>query len=304
MKKILMLLVTLTALCAVGCVKEPSAPVEKAKATVTSNLGTEILGETNVNPKEIEYIDITFDKPMKQGIVYWISYSSGDAILADYSYWVNSRTFRFFLNLPYNSYFKIAINDSQYTDVDWDPKETFWRDSKGNFIDELIIDFNTIPYPEREATTFEIDLTNPQNNVLKSIKLEPNYYDSEGNPTENAPSQQLLLDITSFLNRELLIPGDTLKIKYKISSMYDISKVKSNLVDNSPEANYWKILSNSNDLSIAPDYVVSEDPENPKIHEGTLEFNITEAMIRVAAIQLFCSYDEVAEDISIDFHTN
>ena len=302
MKKILMLLVTLTALCAVGCVKEPSAPVEKAKATVTSNLGTQILGETNVNPKEIEYIDITFDKPMSYAGGYVYKNHTNNTIVG-YG-WVNNYTYRYYLNLIYDTTFHLVINVSKYTSPDWDPTKTFWRDADDNYVEELIIEFSTIPYPEREATTFEIDLTNPQNNVLKSIKLEPNYYDPEGNPTENAPSQQLLLDITSFLNRELLIPGDTLKIKYKISSMYDISKVKSNLVDNSPEANYWKILSNSNDLSIAPDYVISEDPENPKIHEGTLEFNITEAMIRVAAIQLFCSYDEVAEDISIDFHTN
>lgn len=301
MKKILMLLVTLTALCAVGCVKEPSTPT----TTVVSNLGKSILGKTNVNPKEIEYIDITFDKPIKQETTsQWIQYGSSSDLAVLSTNWENSRTFRIYLNLPYNFYFKIVINDSQYIHENWDPKETFWRDSKGNFIDELIIDFNTIPYPERESKTFEIDLTNPQNNVLKSIKLKPNYYDSNGNETEIAPTQQLVLNLTTLLNHELLLPGDKLILKYKISSMYDISKVKSNLVDNSPAANYWKVLSNSNDLSIAPDYAISEDPENPNIYEGTLTFEITEQMMCWASLQLFCSYDEVAEDISIDFHTN
>ena len=48
----------------------------------------------------------------------------------------------------------------------------------------------------------------------------------------------------------------------------------------------------------------SEDPENPNIYEGTLTFEITEQMMCWASLQLFCSYDDVADDISIDFHTN
>ncbi len=303
MKKILMLLVTLTALCAVGCVKEPSAPVEKAKATVTSNLGTSILGATNVNPKEIEYIDITFDKPMSYAGGYTYDHYSNNTIVG--GEWCNRYTFRFYLNLLYNTDFCIVINDSkQPSSPDWDPTKTFWRDADDNYVEELIIEFSTIPYPEREAKTFEIDLTNSKINNLKSIKLEPNYYDSNGNETEIAPTQQLVLKLTTLLNHEILLPGDKLILKYSISSMYDISKVKCNLVDNSSNANYWKVLSNSNDLSIAPDYVISKDPENPNIHEGTLTFEITEQMICWASLQLFCSYDEVAEDISIDFHTN
>lgn len=302
MKKILMLLVTLTALCAVGCVKEPSAPVEKAKATVTSNLGTPILGATNVNPKEIEYIDITFDKPMSYAGGYTYKYYSNNTIFG--GEWCNSYTFRYYLNLIYDTTFHLVINDSKYTDPDWDPTKTFWRDADDNYVEELIIEFSTIPYPERESTTFEIDLTNSEINKLESIKLEPNYYDSNGNETEIAPTQQLLLNFTTLLDHELLLPGDKLKLKYSISSMYDISKVKINLVDHSSNANYWKILNNPTDLSIAPDYVVSEDPENPNIYEGTLTFEITEQMMCWASLQLFCSYDDVADDISIDFHTN
>ena len=147
-------------------------------------------------------------------------------------------------------------------------------------------------------------MTNSEINKLESIKLEPNYYDSNGNETEIAPTQQLLLNFTTLLDHELLLPGDKLKLKYSISSMYDISKVKINLVDHSSNANYWKILNNPTDLSIAPDYVVSEDPENPNIYEGTLTFEITEQMMCWASLQLFCSYDDVADDISIDFHTN
>lgn len=302
MKKILMLLVTLTTLCAVGCVKEPSAPVEKAKATVTSNLGTSILGATNVNPKEIEYIDITFDKPMSYAGGYTYRYHTNNTIWG--GEWINNYTFRYYLYLTYDSTFYFVINDSKFTADDWDPKKDFWKDKDGNYVEELIISFNTIPYPERAPKTFDIDLTNPKNNALKSIKLEPNYYDSLGNPTEVAPSQQLTLNITTLLNHDILLPGDKLTLKYSISSMYDISKVKTNLVDNSPAANYWKILNNPNDLSIAPNYVVSKDVENPNIYEGTLTFEITEQMICWASLQLFCSYDEVAEDISIDFHTN
>ncbi len=302
MKKILMLLVTLTTLCVVGCVKEPSAPVEKAKATVTSNLGTPILGATNVNPKEIEYIDITFDKPMSYAGGYVYKNHTNNTIVG-YG-WVNNYTYRYYLNLIYDTTFHLVINDSKYTAPDWDPTKTFWRDADDNYVEELIIEFSTIPYPEREAKTFEIDLTNSKINNLESIKLEPNYYDSNGNKTEIAPTQQLLLNFTTLLDHELLLPGDKLKLKYSISSMYDISKVKINLVDHSSNANYWKILSNPTDLSIAPDYVVSEDPENPNIYEGTLTFEITEQMMCWASLQLFCSYDDVADDISIDFHTN
>jgi hypothetical protein len=300
MKKLLILLVT--ALCAVGCVKEPSAPVEKTKATVTSNLGTSILGATNVNPKEIEYIDITFDKPMSYAGGYTYNHYSNNTIVG--REWCNRYTYRFYLNLLYNTRFSIVINDSKYTAPNWDPTKTFWRDVDGNYVEELIIEFSTIPYPEREAKTFEIDLTNSKINKLESIKLEPNDYDEFGNETDTPTTQQLVLKLTTLLNHEILLPGDKLILKYSISSMYDISKVKCNLVDNSSNANYWKVLSNSNDLSIAPNYVVSKDVENPNIYEGTLTFEITEQMICWASLQLFCSYDEVEEDISIDFHTN
>jgi hypothetical protein len=131
---------------------------------------------------------------------------------------------------------------------------------------------------------------------MSSIKLQPNKYDSEGKETDNPTSQQIVIGIRSLLDKELLIKGDKLTLKYKISSPYDISNVKANLIDNSIMADYWLELStDKKDQLLAPNYTTGE------IYEGELTFNITESMKRGTAIQLFAFYTDTPEDVSIEF---
>lgn len=296
MKKILMLLVTLTALCAVSCKIDPEpSPGPSLKPTVTSNIG-KINGKTNVNPKDIQYIDITYDEPMNSNFFDFIYYkSSADDIYS--CGWINDFTFRFYVNLSYDINFNIVINDSSYTGENWNPKEVFWRNKNGTFAEETVISFNTIPYPRKEPMKHFIDFTDSTTvnlGSMKTIKLQPNNYDANGNFTDTPVTQQLTVGIRTLLNNELLLPGDTLTLKYKLSSLYDISNVKTNLIDNSKTAT-WLDLSSDKDQLLAPDYTPNE------IYEGSLKFKITEQMQRGAAIQIFASYTDTPEDVSIDF---
>lgn len=293
-----MLLVTLTALCAVGC-KEPP---KKANATVTSNLGTPINGET-VDPREIEYIKITFDKPMDRGGVFWCLPNTGES--DDYLYGESDGyyVYKFYFNLSYNTKFNIAINPRSSNETD-----LFWMDRDGEYANEVIINFNTIPYPtpNREPKEFIIDFTDPNTYQLlykicrgqTTASLSANKYDVSGNETSNPDNQQYVFPIKNYLNKELLLQGDKLTIKYKIQSSSDLSKIKANLIDNSYEADpkdCWLELSTDKDLVIAPDYTPNS------VYEGELTFNITESMKRLASIQLYALYEDLKENASIAF---
>lgn len=297
MKKILMLLVTLTALCAVGC-KEPP---KKAYATVTSNLGTPINEQPTVDPREIEYINITFDKPMDWAGGFF--YEDDEPYDVLYGEWKSYYVYTYHLNLSYNTNFNIAINPRNRNDTD-----VFWIDRDGEYANEVIINFNTIPYPtpDREPKEFVIDFTDPNTYQLlykicrgqTTASLSANKYDVSGNETSNPDNQQYVFPIKNYLNKEILLQGDKLTIKYKIQSSSDLSKIKANLIDNSYEADpkdCWLELSTDKDLVIAPDYTPNS------VYEGELTFNITESMKRLASIQLYALYEDLKENASIAF---
>lgn len=300
MKKILMLLVTLTALCAVGC-KEPATPPEVV--AIRTNKGEFINGFTDVNPKEVEYIEITFDKPMDRRYWDFINYNNAYEDFTGFS-WENSFTYRIELCLSYNYNFLIIINDHSYNSETYTPKKSYWRDENGTYAPQIKIEFSTIPYPtsDRDPREFVIDFTNPETyKVIKNnnvIKLAPNEYDVSGNKTSKPDNQQCVFSLKNFLNRENLIEGDKLTIKYKIQSSSDLSKIKANLIDNSYEADpkdSWFELSTDKDLVIAPDYTPTS------VYEGELTFNITESMKRLASIQLYALYEDLKENASIAF---
>lgn len=295
-----MLLVTLTALCAVGC-KEPPAPPEVV--AIRTKTGELINGFTNVDPKAVEYIEITFDKPMNLNYWDFINYNYASEDFTSIG-WENSFTYRIGVCLSYNYDFKIIINDPSYNREEYNPKKSYWRDENGTYAPQIKIEFSTIPYPtpDREPREFVIDFTNPETyKVIKNnsvIKLAPNEYDVSGNKTSTPDNQQCIVSLKNFLNKESLIIGDKLTIKYKIQSSSNLSKIKANLIDNSYEADpkdSWFELSTDKDLVIAPDYTPNS------VYEGELTFNITESMKRLASIQLYALYEDLKENASIAF---
>ncbi len=246
------------------------------------------MGATDVDPATVSYIDVKFDKSMNtkySGFIYYgdIYYDIGN------HYWVNSYTYRINLDLRYGVDYRFVINDSEYaaSHSDSDYKSEFFRDTEGNKLKRFIIDFSTIPSTLEHPHTFELDLTNK--NVLGYSTFTLNFADNSEN-TEN--TQQMLVGLKPVLNHEMIKKGDTVKLKYKLSSVYDISEIRANLIDGSSYANYWTQLNSdtTKDLVLVKDYTASAADAEPNIYEGELSFDIDKDMVAYFMVQLWADY--------------
>lgn len=266
-----------------GCNLNPAVP-----PTVSLSIEN---GSTEIDPAQVPYIDVKFSNSMDtnySGYIYYgqIKYDLGD------QYWVNSYTYRVYFNLRYGQDYKIVFNDSSYA-IDYpDYKKTgFFRDKDGTCIKELSIEFSTIPSTLQHPHDFVIDFTKIQS-----------FAASFADNSKNAPNtQQLLIFLNDWLNHEVLQKGDTLTVKYKLSSLYDIPKIKANLVETDDYVkDYWVKLSNDEDLIAVENYDSSEDAENPNYYEGQIKFTLSKDMYATAAVQLWADYNVDDDLISFE----
>lgn len=251
------------------------------------------IGATDVNPKTVQFFDIKFNKPMDKNYKGFVYYNYSEVLG---SYWINDFTFRFEISAKYNQYFKIVINDSTYQNKDWNPEKEFWRDTEGNLLNETIISFNTIPYPQRDPMTHEIDLTDSTKirlNNAKNFKLNNVSYDENGKITETNITQQYPIQIRNVLNHELLRKGDVLKLKYCVKSLEDLSKVKISLIDVGLNGSQFVQISSNNHTPLAVDYKLGDSFTNE------VTFNITEDAEN-PCINLYAKLEEIQETINIE----
>ena len=289
MKKSKMLLFTIltsAALCLftlAGCNLNPAVP-----PTVSLSIEN---GSTEIDPAQVPYIDVKFSNPMNKNTHVFIYY--GDIYYDIISHdWVNSYTYRIYVNLRYGQEYVFVFNDSAYAAKDSEYKQNgMFKDTDGTKIKEFRIEFSTIPSTLQHPHDFVIDFTKTQS-----------FAASFADNSKNAPNtQQLLIFLNNWLNHEVLKKGDTLTVKYKLSSLYNIPKIKANLVETDDYVkDYWVKLSNDEDLIAVENYVSSEDAENPNYYEGQIKFTLSKDMYATAAVQLWADYNVDDDLISFE----
>lgn len=255
-------------------------------------------GATDVDPAAVSYIDVKFDKSMNtnySGFIYYgdIYYDIGN------HYWVNSYTYRINLDLRYGVNYKLVINDSDYatSHSDNNYKSEFFRDTEGNKLKQFAIEFSTIPSTLEHPHTFELDFTKKES-LWGYSTFTLNFGDNSEN-TEN--TQQMLVGLKPLLNHEMIKKGDTVKLKYKLSSAYDISEIRANLIDDSSYMNYWSQLNSdtTKDVVLVKDYTAAAADAEPNIYEGEISFDIAKDMYANFIVQLWADYGPEDELISI-----
>jgi len=271
-----------------ACQGANSSSVEPPKASLSIENGS-----TTIDPAEVSYIDIKFDKAMDthySGFVYYYD-SNGDIINAG---WINSYTYRMYLYLRYDQTFKIVFNDAAYSYSDYTKEKDYLRDIEGNFLKQFNVEFSTIPSTLEHPHTFEINIPS------FSAKFTENQY------AENC--QNFRISIKELLNHEILKEGDTLKIKYKAYSAYNLKNVYAQLCDLSGAAKGWAILNekpDEKDVLVIPELSATTDKDNPIYYEGECTFNIIKGMASSSlSIELWTDYDssdENAEFVNISF---
>lgn len=267
-----------------GCQKD--VPMNRPMLSVQN-------GSLNIDPVGIKTIDVTFPEEMDTqpqycAFLYW---GTIDSDTFNYE-WANPYTFRFWVDLRYNTEYKIVLNDYEalgttvggssepYTD------KNFFRTKDGRKIDRFLIQFSTKDSPTQHPNTFEMSIEN------YNAQLTDNQYDEPGKDT-----QQLLLGIKSLLNHDMVKAGDTVKIKYKIKSASDLKNVRTNLVDTHSTVDYWLQL-NSEDTR---DQILAENLAAGEIKEGVLEFKIAKNQVGKFVLQIYADYSDNPNDLIIQF---
>ena len=259
-------------------------------------------GSLNIDPAQVNYIDISFDTAMDTKYGGWVSYndSIGDILSCG---WYNSYTYRFVLDLRYDASFKVIINDDEYANSpnagSYTKENSYFRDLDGNFLKMYPIEFSTIPSKiTSRPHTFEISM--PE----FSCKLVQNDYTLDNVDYTN---QNYRTTIKPLLNHEVLKAGDTLKIKFKAYSTYDVKNLRAQLCDLSGAANGWAILNEkpNGDIVVISELKATTDEENPNYYSGEITFKLEKGMASSSLeIELFADYipsDENAELYDLNF---
>ena len=227
-------------------------------------------GATDVDPAAVSYIDVKFDKSMNTKYSGFIYYGDIYYDIQEH-FWYNSYTYRIYVDLRYGQNYKLVINDSDYATSHSDDKykSEFFRDTEGNKLKQFAIEFSTIPSTLEHPHTFELDLTNK--NVLGYSTFTLNF-------------------------------ADTVKLKYKLSSAYDISEIRANLIDGSSYMNYWGQLNSdtTKDVVLVKDYTAATADADPNIYEGEISFDIAKDMYANFMVQLWADYGLDDDLYSID----
>lgn len=276
-------LASITLVGFVGCQKDVPAS-EKPTLSIKN-------GALDIDPATIKTVDITFPEEMDTNYNAFVYWGVLDADVFNYR-WENPYTFRFYVDLRYNTEYKLVLNDYDSVGTKFGNSDTpytdeyFFRTKDGKKIKRFLVQFTTKESPTKHPNTFEMSIEDYQ------AQLTDNQYDEPGKDT-----QQLLLGIKSLLNHDMVKAGDTVKIKYKIKSTSDLKNVRTNLIDTHSSVNYWLKL-NSDDTN---DLILADNLPAGEIKEGVLEFKIATDQVACFAIQIFADYSDNPNDLIIEF---
>ena len=229
----------------------------------------------DIDPKNISYIDIQFNKPMNSNIPGYMYYNKLDPNV--YRKWINPTTLRmtpdvFFYGKDYMMQF------NTFFDADANLSEAWFSDTKGVYADNLVIAFSTIQSPEGHKKEYVIDLNAALEEDFMLVELTKNQY---------AKNYQTGFSIAGLLDNETLLPGDKVTLKYKIRSDYDLPEIYVNLVDISQIANYWNVLCDETiNVPFMNEEVKASTEENPVYYENEITFLVTKEMTTSCTIQL------------------
>ncbi|MCR4954510.1 MAG: hypothetical protein K6A43_10610 [Treponema sp.] len=268
----------------VGCPKDATTPEQKYVYTDVMPTLSIKNGSTEIDPLEVSVIDIDFPVAMDTNYGTYIYWGNIDADVYA-SEWVNSYKYRFYVDLRYDTDYKIVFNDSESIDeAEGYTEDSFIRTYDGKLIKRFPIEFKTKASPLTHPHTFEFSLKDV------SPKLADN---SQYNPG----TQQTTLNIRSYLKHDMVKAGDTVKISYKIKSQYDLKNIKTNLVDTHKSVNYWLLL-NSKDTE---DLLLAEDVKAGEEKEGVLEFKIVNDQVANFELQIYTTFEDNPDLVNIDF---
>ncbi len=261
-----------------GC--QPNAPDASNKVELSIKNGS-----LNIDPATTKFIDLTFPTEMDKNYAGYIHYFGSDYDVLD-ARWANSYTYRFTVELLYDTSYKFVINDITFLDSQnntnhsYNRNESFWRDTKGNVIDTLSIEFSTISSPRTGNKTYTINIP---------YKYKANLVD---NNNYNPNTQQLLININSLLNHDKVRAGDTVIIPYKIKSEKELNNICVNLVDDTG----WFDLTQSEKPIVLIDHLDANTEKS-----GTMEFQIKKNMSRKCSLQIWTTYTDNPNLVSFDF---
>lgn len=101
------------------------------------------------------------------------------------------------------------------------------------------------------------------------------------------PNYQASPDFTKFLKHDKPTKGDTLEVHFKFKSNIDLPVLLANIVDNSPQANYWMTLAGDEYV------VVAENIKAGQIVDKTIKFPIvTDAKAKVTVTLQYDNKDQ------------
>lgn len=256
--------------------------------------------DINFDADKIAYIDFVFDTDMdmtyRVGWVYWDDIGQ-DIKVYD---WVNPRRFRFGINFRYNQYYQISLNNKEYCVNNPDFVYDYFRDKKGNYLEEKTIMFTTKEAPEAAGKTFEISLDD-----FSSLSFVKNEYDDPGKSTNVG-----YVNISYDLGKYKLRKGDKLIINYSIWSYSKLTNIRGHLADRSARVNYWNLLASEEDgkeYVFIPSLEPTPRPEGneevvPNYYTGTISFDIIADQIDPpVAIQLYYDRVEGEDPVTISF---
>lgn len=238
-------------------------------------------GDTHTDPAALRYIEIKFDHEMNTnyGSYIWY-YLTGEYVLS--SYWANSRTYCFMVQLPYDENFCVILNDESYNnpDDDYSTKVNWLRDTNGNYLPQYKIEFST-KSNTNVKNEYEFDMNKE---ISKDILFDLEY-------NEYGPNLQTGISIRELILPNKLKEGDVLKVKYKIRSGYNLPEIIVNLVDDSKYAKnqYWTLLADETDVKLTNEPISASTVENPIYYENEITFNIVEDMSTRCALVFTCN---------------
>lgn len=267
-----------------GC--QPNAPDSSNKVELSIKNGS-----LNIDPATTKYIDLTFPTEMDKNYSIYISYYDARYDIIE-NRWANSYTYRIYVELLYDTDYKFVINDKKFLDSQnnsdhgYNIKDSFWRDTKGNIIDTISIEFSTISSPRTGNKTYEMNI--PFNYTINLADNRKNYVDS----------QQGFLYLNNFLDHDKVRTGDTVKIPYKIESQQELNNIYVDLIDISGAANGWLDLTEANNILLV-DHL---EANTEKV--GTIEFKITENMLRNCSLQIWTTFTDNPNLVSFKYFAN
>ena len=249
--------------------------------------------------QQLARIDIKFDRPMNMKNDFWTHWSNSYIYIYNY-YWTNDFTYTIVLNkLYYESYFKVVLNDFDYINQNPDTYDTF-SDTEGNELSSYPLVFTVESGDTVHPLVKEIDV----GDYYAEDALVDLQYNEYGDP----PNLQTFIILTNVLSPYPLKAGDTLKLKYKIRSDFDLPPISVNLVDTSSAVNYWRLFTEEKNFALTDTPVTASTEENPVYVEKELTFVLIHDMSladpkNAITVQFTCFADDCdPENDSVQFY--